>query len=75
MGRTSDPDPSDYLVFVVRGWTKESLAKELRKELRGIPPDDIVSITYHADPFIWLFWSRNSALVVIRPEVNTDAAQ
>ena len=64
-----EPEPNDYLVFVVRGWTKETLARHLREQLRGIAPEDIVSITYHADPFIWLGWDRNSALVVVRPEV------
>jgi len=70
MRRGTDSDPRDYFVFVVRGWTKESLAKQLRNELRGISPEDIVSITYHADQIIWPFWSRNSALVVVRPETS-----
>ncbi len=59
---------NDYLVIVLRGWTKEKLASRIEARLRGIPPEDIISINYYVEPIIMFFWRRNSALITIRPE-------
>jgi len=59
--------PGDYEVTVLRGWTKEALARRLERALKTVPPEDIVSINYHADAIIWPFWRRNSALLTLRP--------
>jgi hypothetical protein len=54
---------NDYLVIVLRGWTKEKLASRIEARLRGIPPEDIISINYYVEPIIMFFWRRNSALI------------
>lgn len=64
----------DYLVIVVRGWTKEKLASRIEERLRGIPPEDIISINYYVEPVITLFFRRNSALITIRPPADEAAA-
>lgn len=59
---------NDYLVIVLRCWTKEKLATRMENRLRGIPPEDSISINYYVEPVIWPFWRRNSALITVRPE-------
>jgi hypothetical protein len=61
-----------YLVVVVRGWTKEKLASRIEERLRGIHPEDIISINYYVEPVIMVFWRRNSALITIRPERDVE---
>jgi hypothetical protein len=58
-----------YAVFVVRGWTKEGLAANVRERLDPFPKDAIVSVEAGVDfPFSWPF-RRNWALIVTdRPE-------
>ena len=34
----------------------------MEDRVRGIPPEDIISINYYVEPIIWPFWRRNSAL-------------
>ena len=59
---------NEYLAIVVRGWTKDKLASRVEERLRGIQPEDIVSINYHVEPVIVPFWRRHSALITVRPE-------
>ncbi len=42
----------------------------MEDRVRGIPPEDIISINYYVEPIIWPFWRRNSALITIRPQAE-----
>lgn len=55
-----------YVIAVVRGVTKPELIEQVSIALDGVDPEDIISISYHADwPFF--LWRRNSALIVLKP--------
>jgi hypothetical protein len=65
----------NYVVALVRGVTKIELIEQMSIALDGVAADDILSITYHAD-WIWLFpfWKRNSAVILIRHAPNTESS-
>jgi hypothetical protein len=62
-------DEHQYLVIVLRGWTKEGLAVKIRERLDPFPQESIVILEAGVDfQFPWPF-RRNWALIVVkRPE-------
>jgi hypothetical protein len=58
-----------YAVFVIRAWTKETLANRIRDKLDPYPPEAIIDIKANVDfQFGWPF-RRNWALITVkRPE-------
>ncbi|HET9103755.1 MAG TPA: hypothetical protein VFN55_10420 [Solirubrobacteraceae bacterium] len=58
---------SSYVAFVVRGYTKETLAQRIAERLKDYEPEDIISIEVFCDPWITFFWRRNSAVITLRP--------
>lgn len=58
---------NEYVVFVVRGYTKETLAQRIADRLKGYEREDIISVNVFCDPWITFFWRRNSAVITLRP--------
>lgn len=58
---------SEYVVFVVRAYTKEKLAERIQERLNYYEPEDIISINVFADSWVTPFWRRNSAVITVRP--------
>jgi hypothetical protein len=61
------PESNEYVVLVVRGYTKETLAARISERLKGYDREDIVSINVFSDPWLTFFWRRNSAVITLRP--------
>ncbi|MGH2904274.1 MAG: hypothetical protein ACRDK7_11945 [Solirubrobacteraceae bacterium] len=60
------PGDPHYSAFVVKAWTKETLASRVCEHLDPYPAEVIVSITSNVDfQFPWP-WRRNWALIVVR---------
>jgi hypothetical protein len=61
------PGPNEYVVIVVRGWTKEKMAERMEQALSRYPREDIVSINVFADQLFGFLWRRNAAVITLRP--------
>jgi hypothetical protein len=62
-----DAGSNEYVVLIVRGWTKERMAERMEQALSRYPREDIVSINVFADQAFGLLWRRNAAVITLRP--------
>ena len=61
------------MVFVLKDWSKDGLARKLADLLDPYPPASIVSIESGVDFQFFLPWRRNHSQVVLR--VSEDAPE
>jgi hypothetical protein len=59
--------PDEYVVVVVRGWTKEKMAERMEQVLSRYRREDIISINVSADQVFGFLWRRNAAVMTLRP--------
>ena len=60
-------EPDEYVVLVVRGWTKEKMAERIEQALSRFRREDIISINISADQVFGFLWRRNAAVITVRP--------
>ena len=62
-------DEREYSAFVVRAWSKETLAVRMRQKLDPYSPEQIIIVTAGAD--FQLFWParRNLAIMIVKRDV------
>ena len=60
-------EPDEYVVLVVRGWTKEKMAERIEQALSRFRREDIISINVSADQVFGFLWRRNAAVITVRP--------
>jgi hypothetical protein len=66
MSATRYPPDRQYQVFLLKAWTKDTLAEKISRALDPYPPDAIVSVEARVDFQFFVPWRRDWALIVVR---------
>jgi hypothetical protein len=71
MSDTSSTPGRQYHVFLLKAWTKDTLALKMAKVLDPYPPDAIISVEARVDFQFFVPWRRDWAMIVVRkPEAT-----